>query len=130
MKVLVTGSSSMMDLYKDHPEHTLIETKSIWDLSNPRKVEILLRAYEPDMVIHAANQPGSEEDVIYENTVMTAALIHYSVLVGVRKFICFDETMDFHKHLEASKMDYEILSFDKFGVEILSEPSQIIFIMF
>ena len=86
-------------------------------MSQPRKSQMMMRAYSPDIVVHTARRRPDDEassDVEYENTVMAASVIHHAAVAHVKKFVCFvpsgdDLTREMYvRHLEAAR--------DQFGM--------------
>lgn len=121
MKVLVTGAGLLFHAIKtacqDRDDHEIIDIKPVWDLSQPRKSQMMMRAYGPDAVVHTARRRADDEacsDVEYENTVMAASVVHHAAVAHVKKFVCFvpgddDLTRDMYvRHLEAAR--------DQFGM--------------
>lgn len=111
MKVLVTGSGllgtavrKVSDQYKDY--NFIFPERYRWDLTQPKKVEWLINAYKPDIIIHTSAKVGGiklntqkPETMFYDNMMMTCNVIHYAALAGVKKVVAFGSTCAFDNGL-------------------------------
>lgn len=101
MKVLVTGlgllGSAIQKISPDFVYH-----KRYWDLTHRRKADLMLTVFKPDVVIHTAARVGGvklnaarQEEMFYENAVMSANVIHAAVECDVKKVVAFGSTCAF-----------------------------------
>ncbi len=102
-RILVTGSTGFLGhhfmprLRAAFPEAELIGLgRKDYDLLEPGAPAAMLKAIQPDCVVHMAAKSGGiitnkkrPADFFYENLVMNTHILHESFTAGVKKFVTF-----------------------------------------
>lgn len=98
-KVLVTGQGLLGTAIKKLAPDFIYPSKLTWDLTQPKKVWLMLEAFQPEVIIHTAAKVGGiklnsecQADMFYENMIMTSNVIQMAAQFGVKKVIGFGST--------------------------------------
>ena len=106
-KILVTGSngligSAIRSIASNCEDDFYFVTRKDADLTSRDEVHLLFDRIQPDLVIHAAAKVGGlganlsqPADIFYQNIIMNSHMIHYAMLFGVKKMLCFSSLCTF-----------------------------------
>lgn len=114
MRIIVTGASGMLgEALKKHavsyPDHEFVwinRDHVICDLTNAKRVKLLMEGYKPNCVIHCAAKVGGvklnrefPEAMWYENVIMNSLMVHEAAKNGVQHFIGFGSSCSYEENL-------------------------------